>query len=326
MLDEENLAEGVNKYSKSNYTSMKAIGEGSFGEVVLATRISDGRKIAIKKVNKKDQMFQKIGMLPKEFVIMKDLHHHGVAKVLDLEEDSTYFYIIMKYYEGGDIHEWLEEYDTGAPARLVLHIARQLIDAVGYCHDRNVVHRDIKLENLLWEGKRSNPHVVLTDFGVASIRPIDQLEYDYPGSPVYAAPELMEAKPYLGVKSDVWAIGVCLYFLFTGEYPFWAASSKEMIRQITKDSVLFHKKPSDDDCRNLIKWMLTKDPEQRPTIAEIQQHPCYIQKYLDPGEKTTHVRWEDEVDDDYIEIETIEYRDKPSEKKTRRRKRELTFE
>ena len=321
--------QSITKFDPLNYTSIKSIGKGAFGEIMLANRKSDNQKVAIKKMAK---TVQKIGQLPNEFAVMDGLHHHGVAKVFNVEEDSNCFYIIMKYYNG-DIFTWLDDYDEEVSPFLVLHITRQLIDAVGYCHSHNVVHRDIKLENLLWEGKKLSPHIVLADFGFTSIRPTDQLLYDYPGSINYASPELISGKPYYGVKSDVWAIGVCLYVLLTGEYPFSSNSMTELCQQITKSPVFNNPEANDynkasEDCRNMIKWMLTKNPDDRPTIKQIQDHPGYKERHLGSGPNTVHTKWVSRdgdvktgVPDDYIEIEIIVEDGQPWTPKLTRRKR-----
>ena len=121
--------------------------------------------------------------------------------------------------------------------------------------------------------------MVLADFGFARKGPINEKLNEYVGSPQYAAPELISAIPYSGVKSDVWAIGVCLYVLFTGEYPFYSENKGKLTEQILKNPVFhdpgesYYDKVS-ENCRELIKMMLTKNPDDRPTLEGLQNHPC----------------------------------------------------
>lgn len=268
----------VKKYNESNYKSFKEIGEGYYGPVDKAIRKSDGKTVAIKRIYKEDDI-RKIGTLPIEYVIMKDLDHPNIAKILDIEEDDEYFYIIMEFYPGGDLSYYVEDYKNGLSRQQVLHIARQLIDAVDYCHNHDVVHRDIKLENIFLIKKEKFPHVVLGDFGLSNLQPTNELLHDNLGSILYAAPELILSIPYYGTLADVWAIGVCLYLLFTGEYPFDSENNFELYKQITKREVFPDSEtPGKEgkDCRHLIKWMLCKEPKNRPTIEEIQQSSCYL--------------------------------------------------
>jgi serine/threonine protein kinase len=284
-------AENIGTWNSKKYEYQnKEIGEGSFGEVFLATRKEDGKTVAIKKISEEGETYSRIGTLPKEYVIMKGLDRPNIAKVYDIEEDGKYFYLVMEYYEGGNLDEYSRNFNGGVPHNIIFHIARQLISAVKYCHENSVVHRDIKLENIFIKNKEGLPNIVLADFGFSSIAPIEHELYDHPGSPAYAAPELFKGIPYLGVKSDIWAIGVVLYVLFTEEFPFWDDNRKEMFRQVIEDEVF----PDLDshinemvtqDCRTLIKWMLTKDPAKRPTINEIEHHPCY-----QPKERTKFLR------------------------------------
>src|SRR5205085_8585896 len=135
------------KWSKNKYKNYKEIGQGGSGEISLATRKSDEKKVVIKKVSKEGDLFEKIGEFPKEYVIMKSLNHPKIAKVFDIEEDKDNFYIIMEHYAGGDLYSYMDLME-GVPQETVFHIAKQLIAALEWCHTRGVVHRDIKLENI----------------------------------------------------------------------------------------------------------------------------------------------------------------------------------
>jgi len=292
----ENIEEKIQKvgtseagtYQSSNYESPEIIGKGGYGEIIKVKRKTDGKYVAIKKIPK-TQRLEKIGLLPKEYVIMYSLNHPNIAKVYDIEEDDNDFYIIMELYEGGNLNNYLIEWwKSNMPPNVVLHIARQLIDAVGYCHNNNLVHRDIKLENILLVNREDMPHIVLTDFGFSKLGPIDQKLKDFHLTALYAAPEFYNLKPYLGIKSDVWAIGVCLYILFTGDFPFWEEGVKKTLANIanwvtsqevfTDPSSKAYQRTS-EECIKLIKWMLTKNPDARPTIKQIQAHPCYTKEY-----------------------------------------------
>jgi len=268
----------------SKYKLHYKIGEESgYCEIILGSRKSDGKLVTIKKIPKSGR-FDKIGLLPKEYVVMRDLDHPNVNKVYDLEEDKDYFYIIMKYYEAGDLNSFLvDNYDHGLPPVMVLHIAKQLVNAVVYCHQRSVVHRDINIENILISGgSKDMPNIVLSNFGLSSVRPVSEELYDTVGSEQYYSPEMLIRQPYYGVKADVWAVGICLYILFTGLQPFRADSTKELYTKIFRSPVFQNPMKFSyvsNDCKGLIKWILAKDPALRPNIKDIQDSDCFTKTY-----------------------------------------------
>jgi calcium-dependent protein kinase len=267
------------KWNVLQYSTIKQIGTGTFGEIILVNRKRDNAKLAIKRIAKISNV-EKIGALPKEYVIMRELRDHpNIAQVYGIEEDNEYFYIIMEYYEGGDLFSYVNNKRLSEQA--IFHVIRQLVSTVKYCHIHNVTHRDIKLENIFIRNKPSKsasvylPNIVLADFGFASIRPINQLLYDFPGSPAYAAPELVKADPYYGDKSDIWSIGVVLYILFMGDYPFFSQNTAKLFKQITEDDPPIYGSNISERCTKLLKLLLIKDPKKRPTISEIENSPCY---------------------------------------------------
>jgi len=177
----------------------------------------------------------------------------------------------MPYFAGGDVHSYLDNFEYLSEP-VAFRIFHQLVDAVEHCHLNHVIHRDIKLENILIDSK-DDLNVTLIDFGFSiRRRETDPLLDDYPGSPAYAAPELMQGLPYPGYSADVWAMGVSLYIMVTGEYPFWSENRKQMFQQITQMSVDFSPFPHvSAGCRELIESMLSKDWRNRPTVEQIRQ-------------------------------------------------------
>jgi len=150
---------------------------------------------------------------------------------------------------------------------------RQILDAVAYLHELNIVHRDLKLENVYLDEQWRNCYV--GDFGLSSTIPSSNGgRFDRGcGSPLYAPPEVVSCMPYDGVKADIWSLGVLLYTLVTGNMPFYSEdnNSAEVFQKIVRSSVFLpaHLSPA---CGDLLQRMLTKDPEQRISIPEIWQH------------------------------------------------------
>lgn len=285
----EKYLKELKRYDENKYENIVEIGEGSFATAYRANRKKDGKQIVIKKMSKilEDEMknTMMIGPLPKEYVIMRGLNHPNILKVYGLQEDDGNFYMITDYYDGGDLQSYIDVHND-VELDVAINIMRHILDALEYCHDRNICHRDIKLENIL--ATKDLSKIVLADFGFATIQePTDSLLDDYPGSPVYAAPELMQGIPYRGNKADIWAVGVCLYTLITAEYPFWSDNRREMFNQIVKSDPFEDMKKNNRQlydrlahtpCMKLASLLLTKNYSLRPTVSEIKQSECFSNK------------------------------------------------
>lgn len=260
------IAEPANQYKISDIE----IGEGSFSKVYLATNTVSGATMVAKVVYKNELLnTQLYEIIMNEAKILTSLRHKNIITIHHTEEDAHTITFFMDYYPGGDLGDFMETHEYLSEC-MAYNIISQLVDAVQYLHDHNIIHRDIKLENLLYDNE-TNMHVVLADFGFATIRAKDDpLLEDFPGSPAYAAPELMRGTPYTGYASDIWAIGVCLYVLVTGEFPFWSDNRQLMREKILKDSPRIHRHLS-PDCVELIFSLLKKYPKERPDISEIKE-------------------------------------------------------
>mmetsp|Transcript_25256 Transcript_25256/g.39417 ORF Transcript_25256/g.39417 Transcript_25256/m.39417 type:complete len:391 (-) Transcript_25256:178-1350(-) len=254
------------------------VGEGSFAAVCMGRRISTGEQLAVKVINKKNVPEEMRHLIEDEFSLIRKLNHRNVISVEHAKEDDKNIYIFMPYFGGGDLHSFIDNYDYLAE-KVAFKIFYQLVDAVDHCHLNDIIHRDIKLENMLMDNAK-DMNITLIDFGFSVVRkPTDPLLDDFPGSPAYAAPELMQAIPYPGYSSDIWAMGVVLYICVTGEYPFWSDNRREMYEQIIKMPLDFTPYPYVSPlCRDLLEGMLNKDWRQRPTMDQIRTHP-WFQKF-----------------------------------------------
>ncbi|KAM4621059.1 testis-specific serine/threonine-protein kinase 3-like [Discoglossus pictus] len=151
-------------------------------------------------------------------------------------------------------------------------LLRQIVEGLKYCHDRGIAHRDLKCENILMT---SDNIPKLADFGIATSLKNGDLTSTYCGSPNYMAPEILQMMPYDAFKADIWSLGVLLYMVVTGHMPYDPGKVRlyeSRLSQIQEQQVFFPPTLS-DPCRDLISSMLSMDPNKRPAVDQILQHP-----------------------------------------------------
>jgi len=208
--------------------------------------------------------------LQNEVQLMMRLDHPNIIKIYQVIESEDETLIVMEYAPGGELIDYIltKKHLNETEARKFF---RQIISAIDHCHMANVVHRDLKLENLLLS---KDKNILITDFGLG--RTFDGSTKDYMttfcGTPNYAAVELISGIPYIGVKSDIWALGVILYVMMTGKPPFDGKSINALYRRIKR---IDYKIPSyfSKDLSNLLAKIFVRDPEQRASINDLREDP-----------------------------------------------------
>ncbi|OAD04000.1 hypothetical protein MUCCIDRAFT_143745, partial [Mucor lusitanicus CBS 277.49] len=202
------------------YNLLQTLGEGEFGKVKLGIHIETGQEVAIKLIKKEGAGSDtRINKVEREISVLKTLNHPYIVKLYNVVETEKYIGIILEYASGGELfeyilaHRYLKEKDAK-------RFFAQLISSVQYMHKRKIVHRDLKLENLLLD---KNRNIIVTDFGFANqfASAADDMMATTCGSPCYAAPELVvNAGLYAGSAVDIWSCGVILYAMLCGFLPF----------------------------------------------------------------------------------------------------------
>ena len=175
--------------------------------------------------------------------------------------------LVMSFASGGNLGQHLKKnHVSESEAR---RIFSQLVDAVSYLHGKGIVHRDIKLENVLMDSD-ANAH--LADFGAARVGTGSELLASMQGTPAYMAPEVASGQRYKGPPADVWSLGVLLYnLLVNGEFPFWGKNLDELKRNIARSTPTLPPNLS-PSCRDLLRKILVKSAAQRMTIADVKKH------------------------------------------------------
>nr|XP_057945996.1 MAP/microtubule affinity-regulating kinase 3a isoform X5 [Doryrhamphus excisus] len=249
-----------------NYRLLKTIGKGNFAKVKLARHILTGREVAIKIIDKTQLNPNSLQKLFREVRIMKILNHPNIVKLFEVIETERTLYLVMEYASGGEVFDYLVAHgrmkEKEARAKF-----RQIVSAVQYCHQKRIVHRDLKAENLLLD---ADMNIKIADFGFSNEFTVGNKLDTFCGSPPYAAPELFQGKKYDGPEVDVWSLGVILYTLVSGSLPFDGQNLKELRERVLRGKyrIPFY---MSTDCENLLKRFLVLNPAKRGTLEQIMK-------------------------------------------------------
>ncbi|XP_062861056.1 NUAK family SNF1-like kinase 1 [Trichomycterus rosablanca] len=252
---------------KHRYELLETLGRGTYGKVKKAVERHTGRVVAIKSIRKekiKDE--QDMVHIRREIEIMSSLRHPHIISIYEVFENKDKIVIVMEYASKGELYDYISE-RRKLNERETRHFFRQIVSAVHHCHKKGVVHRDLKLENVLLD---DNYNIKIADFGLSNLYHKDKLLQTFCGSPLYASPEIVNGRPYRGPEVDSWALGVLLYTLVYGTMPFDGGDHKRLIRQISKGE--YREPPQSSDARGLIRWMLMVNPDRRATVEDIANH------------------------------------------------------
>jgi serine/threonine protein kinase len=197
---------------------------------------------------------------------MERLRHPNIVIFHDALDTPKQIHIIMDFVGGGSLHHFLKKrpgrrLDDQVAKRLIFQVAQ----GIKYLHDKHIVHRDIKLENLLLDESNT---VKIIDFGFSTIVPPGKKLKIFCGTPSYMAPEIVARKEYAGFCADIWAVGVLLYALLCGSFPFRGQNDRDLYRKIVR-GVFNVPEVVTDGARNVLSRVLTPDMSRRPTIDDV---------------------------------------------------------
>jgi len=279
------------------YRLLKTIGKGNFAKVKLAKHIPTGKEVAIKIIDKTQLNPGSLQKLFREVRIMKTLDHPNIVKLFQVIETEKTLYLVMEYASGGEVFDYLVLHgrmkEKEARAKF-----RQIVSAVQYCHQKKIIHRDLKAENLLLD---SEMNIKIADFGFSNeFVPGNKLD-TFCGSPPYAAPELFQGKKYDGPEVDVWSLGVILYTLVSGSLPFDGSTLRELRERVLRGKyrIPFY---MSTDCENLLKKFLVLNPTRRASLEVIMKDKWMNMGYEDDDLKPYIEPIQDWADSKRIEI------------------------
>lgn len=295
----------VHKYSKKIEKQLgpwkfgKLLGQGSTSKVILGTHEVSGKQAAIKIVNKShldpseisSNEIDSAGLpygIQREIIIMKLLNNENTMKLYDVYESKNHLYLITEYVSGGELFEYLVKCNGPMSEYEAVKLFDELMSGVLFLHNWGIVHRDLKLENILID---KNNHLKIADFGMATLELLkystdeDKKTTKIPafllstscGSPHYAAPEVINASNYNGLKSDIWSCGVILYSVLCGTLPFDLENIKDLLILVQKGQYVLPDFLS-PEAKDLISSMLDLDPDTRFDAEQVLKHKLF-QKY-----------------------------------------------
>ncbi|EGG23418.1 putative protein serine/threonine kinase [Cavenderia fasciculata] len=296
------------------YDLIGELGRGNFSTVYLGVNKSRAVKVAVKDIDlaKYQRNPRYLLQLEREVEILKATNHPNIISIYDIFQSDLHLYIVMELATGGELYEKLANDGSFCEddARLIFN---QLLDAVNYLHVRGIAHRDLKPENILFDSNEPNK-IKLADFGLARVIGENELARTLCGTPLYVAPEVIVSKSKnkdlhqslsaqgYGFSCDAWSLGAILYILLSGEPPFFDdtgdefTSTPQIFEQICTGSYGFPEEIWADISvtgRDLVKKLLTVNPQQRITVKDALNHPWITQQ---SQHKRSHI---DQDDDDY---------------------------
>ena len=243
----------------NQYQFIRWIKSGGYGQVFLANHVYTKKEYAIKQINTTGFSNEDLYNISREHLILRSMIHKNVIRCYDSFAHDNKFYTVMDFAEGGELSVLLK--DKGIlPESEAKTIFKQIYDAVCYIHGQNIIHRDLKPNNILFLDKEKT-HIVIIDFGISGMANGNQREKIKAGTTSFLPPEIASGEEYSSnPKIDIWALGIILYLMVQGCYPFEGKTTKDIIRSILRDKLEFNKKIKiSAPLKTLIGGMLEKN-------------------------------------------------------------------
>ena len=301
-----------------DYTLTKKLGSGTFGDVYLTTRKDNNIQYATKRIDRElVEHPQYCKYFVNEVSILRSIYHKNIVKIEDLKKTKNHYYIIMEFCNGGSLaktlEKYMEMYKKPFSEKIVQHIMRQVVSAVNYLHELKIVHRDLKLDNILLNYESEidknqmnlfKSEIKIVDFGFATHMTSAKLLTSAIGSPFNMDPRILKKftsgrnnLQRYDEKADIWSLGALCYKMLTGENAFYAESVQELASKVEEGTF----KVPISFARETISFllgMLQYDSSQRLSAKELMNHPFLIKNvedfsYIDLRKVTHKMKYDD---------------------------------
>ena len=273
---QENLVIQEKGNPNKKYIPIKLLGNGSFGSVYEAQNMVFLNSVAMKIINKSESALDEEEIL-NEINILKKLSHPNIVKIFEFYITKAHYYIVTEYCKEGELFTYIKKKFSERQLAVLFY---QIFSGLWYLHDNKILHRDIKLENIMISGKEIDKStdeelfwIKIIDFGTAKIFEKNKKEKDVVGSSYYIAPEVL--KKNYNEKCDIWSVGIILYMTLVGKAPFDGKDDDEIIHNIktgnynNKNEKL---KEHSEEVRDLLSKLLEKDSKKRLSAKEALEH------------------------------------------------------
>jgi serine/threonine protein kinase len=255
--------------SFDKYDILREIGLGGFSVVYLVRNRVTSEEYACKVVSRQFLVDSRTFFrFEQEARLLEQLKHPNIIQLIETIYHPTFIFLIMEFCRCGDLCEYIDSH-TCLDNHTARYIFLHLVSALAYLHERGVVHRDLKPENIFIDESHSPK---LADLGLCHTVTKNQLLQTPCGTAFYAAPEVLTGNPYDGKCTDVWSLGVCLYVMLTGCMPWTSTNFPELQDEIRRGEI---EMPDflGAECQRLLRSMLDVDPDKRPTMKKLVDHP-----------------------------------------------------
>ena len=275
-----------------DYTLISKTQQESFWDIYLTSKEGTETKYATKVIKKKKIWNNDRTYFDREISILKDINHPNLVKLIEVKENTEYIYIIFEYCNGGDLQSFLDKYvkenNKGLSEEIVQYIMKQLIDAFKYLHNKRIIHRGIKLYNILInyddENDKLNSNIMkarikITNFEVSKYLQKGQLTKSYVGTPLNMSPLLLNKQ--LGdqnnknkgydTKEDIWSLGISFYQLLIGKNPFDADNMSDILGKVEKGIYMIPSTLS-KEAISFMNSMLQYDSNKRLSVQKLCEH------------------------------------------------------
>ena len=306
-------------------TLTEPIGRGAFGQVYLTSKQGSKEKFATKRIEKKrftaNPRAKKY--LDNEIDILKDIDHPNIVKLYDIKETSQYLYLVTEFCNGGGLSDCLEYYDENYnkpfPENVVQYLMKQIVSALSYLHGKKILHRDIKLDNILVkfdneeDRKKKNmlkATVKLIDFGFARYLKKEELAFSTLGSPINMDPGILrklnkvEHSNEYGYdeKADIWSLGTICYEMLIGKCTFDADSMADLLKKVEKGDYLLPTTLS-KEAVSFLNCMLQYDYKRRLSAQELSRHK-FLNKNINEFNQINLAKIKSKVKGENLKINT----------------------
>ena len=298
---------GVYKSSNNfyQYEFIKSIKSGGFGKVFLAREVTSNKEYAIKEISTQNYSNEILYNMSREYMILKEMTHKNIIKFHTFFTYNNNFYIVMDYARGGELSYLLEDKKKLSEDE-AKNIFRQIFNAVCYMHRKNIIHRDLKPNNILFLDEEKT-HIVIIDFGISGIANGNQREQIKAGTVKFLPPETLSGREFSSdTRLDMWALGIILFRMVEGYYPFEGKTYKETINNIFRNKLEFNSKIKiSPPLKQLIEGLLEKNYRFRidsdsPLFAKWFEHKIILNSHAKKKVKKSESSDEDLYNIDYV--------------------------